>query len=114
MNKQLLPDCPAMAMTIGGLYTALGASFHINENGKRVAIRPEPYAFTDAGASLPALPNANPCETFADDGEYRGAIKVLEYILARFGSADRELIFGLMASEANNEGSAFDFRERLP
>lgn len=109
---QPLPDFPDLALFVAGLFQRLGGRLQIYE-GRRSVWRPEAAFFQIEGDGLPQMPNAKPHELFHSDAEWRGALKVVEYWLARLSSADKDLIFTFFASLRTGAPGKFDFRERL-
>lgn len=106
-----LPACPEVAMFVAGTFRRLGGALSIDGRGHRYAGRPECPEMLSGGT--PQLPGAAPHETFHSDGEWRGAIKLVDYWLHRLSVADKELIFTFLASVPVDSAGRFDFREQL-
>ena len=93
------------------IYKRLGGMFSISSDGQRYMGKPEPIVFrmkadeeggTEIG-HLPQLAGAKPHERFYNADEWRGAIKLVETLLARIDSADTDLVFGLLAYDCVDE-----------
>lgn len=110
---QRWPESPDIAGLAAMLFIKMGGHFSIGSNGERYSGRPEPCLFRIQDQSLPVLPGAEPHEQFHSDEEWRGAIKLLDYIISRLSAADKNMIFDGFASVAIDERQPFDFRERL-
>lgn len=107
------PESFDLASFCATMFLRLGGSFTIDGNGVRGVIRPMPALFRIRERGLPQLPDAGPEEQFQNADEWKGAVKFLEYVLARLGEADEDLVFGALASEAIDDREPFDFREQL-
>lgn len=111
-QDQPLPDCPELALFVAGLFRRLGGQLSI-DNGVRRVWKPEPAYFRLQGKDLPQLPGAALWEQFHSSDEWRGALKVAEYWLARLSEADKEFVFTLLAPVGVGGDRVFDFREQL-
>lgn len=103
-----LPDCPTFALFIAGTFQRLGGFLAVDSTGRAVSgvpLDPEP-------GQRPQMPRARLSEQFHSDHEWRGAIKVAEYFMARLSARDKALVFGLI-EPACDGGAPFDFRDRL-
>lgn len=105
------PESCAVGMLCGCLYLQLGGSFTVSSRGQRYVGRPASAEFLAAG--MPQLPDAEPHEQFHSDAEWSGALKLLDYLIARLAPADKELVFGAFAPIAVDERQPLDFREHL-
>ena len=112
MADQPLPENPHVARFCAGAFRQLGGTFTIGSNGVRYAGCPEPVAFRLAHKDLPQLPGSAPHEQFHSAEEWKGAMKLLDYVLARLGNRDADLIYQAFATDASHHGTA-DFRHKL-
>lgn len=108
-----LPESSDIAGFCAMLFMRLGGSFAIGSNGVRYAGKPEPILFRLQGEGLPQLPDAKPHECFHSDAEWQGAIKLVDYCLSRLCKADRDFVYGALASVSVDDRHSFDFREWL-
>jgi len=112
-EREEWPECPELAAIAARLFTSLGGTFTIGENGQRYTGNPEPCLFRMLGEALPALPGAQPHEGFLNGDEYRGAVKLLNYVLRRTSQADRDMIFDAIGVVGIHPSKPFDFRDML-
>lgn len=112
-ERQRFPSSPDITALAGMLYQALEGILVLGANGRRLRMQPEPGHFRVTNAGLPELPQAQPHETFLNGDEYRGAMKVLGYVIDRLSESDRELLFCAFADQVEPEADQFDFREML-
>jgi hypothetical protein len=109
--REPLPDHPDLARFVATLFQRLGGTLEIDENGRRLAHRPERRRLRRDG--LPQLPDAKPWERFGSLEEWEGAMKLCEYWLNRLSAPDKEYVFTLLAPLALDPDDRFDFREKL-
>ena len=112
-ERQPFPSSPDITALAGMLFQSLGGVLTVDQNGQRNRVQVEPAQYRLSGASLPKLPHAQPNEVFLNGDEYRGAMKVLDYVLDRLSDADREMLYGAFASHPGQAEADFDFRELL-
>lgn len=103
------PDLPDAISIAAMLWLTLKGTMNIGGDGRRYRGQPE----LCSAESLPKLPGSQPWETFLNVDEYRGAMKLLDYILSRASEADRALVFTTFASMALDTGKSFDFRDAM-
>ena len=109
-ERQAFPDSREIATLAGMLFCSLGGKLIIDKDGHRSRQQPEPAQFRLADSPLPVLPHAEPHEAFHSGDEYRGAIKVLSYMLDRLSDNDRDFLFEAMGSRPEPDSDDFDFR----
>jgi len=97
---QRLPDSPEIAMFLACAFQRLGGMLAISSDGKRYAGRPEPCFFRLEDKGLPQLPDSAPWEQFYAADEWRGALKFVDYFMARLSPADSDLIYDLFGTIA--------------
>ncbi len=107
-----LPECPEVALLVANLFTRLGGQMYIS-NGRRQISKPEPAHFQMNGEELPQMPGAMPHERFHSNDEWRGAIKLADYLFSRLSDADADLVFQYLAPVSVPGGEAYDFRDQL-
>jgi hypothetical protein len=108
----LLPDCPELALFVANAFQRLGGYLTTDSNGQRYAGRPECVRLTHPDGH-PQLPEARPWEQFHSDDEWRGAIKLADYWLARLSRRDKDFVFTLCAPVCIDPHKSFDFRGHL-
>lgn len=107
-----LPDCPELALFIGSLFQKLGGRLTI-DNGQHFVTRPEASYFRLADEDLPQLTDAKPWERFQSRDEWRGALKLLDYWLARLSPDDENFVFSVFAPVSLSADGNFDFPRHL-
>lgn len=110
--EEVLPENPGAALLVGMLYIKLGGSFMIS-GGQRYTGQLEPAAYRFKEKEYPQLPYAKPHEQFYTVEQWRGASRMLAYLVRRLDPADKDLLFDLFAPIAVDPRSSFDFREHL-
>jgi hypothetical protein len=111
--SRALPESSDIAGFCAMLFIKLGGTFAVGSNGVRYAGRPEPVLFRLQEKGLAQLPEPEPHERFHSSDEWRGAIKLLDYCLARMSQADQDFIYAAFASVAVDDRKPLDFREHL-
>jgi len=106
-----LPEDPAIAVIAASLFKRLGGEIS-TDGGRRCLSKPEAVLFEMRGESLPQLPDAEPHEQFHSAEEWRGALKLAEYLINRLSPADRDLVFALAPVHVHPIDD-FDFRDML-
>lgn len=91
------PPMPDGANLMACLFLRFGGSFHIEGNGDRRIMVPEPCMFRLNDQDMPSLPNAKPHEQFHRSDEFRGAMKLITGVLARLHPEDRDFIYDAYA-----------------
>ena len=105
-----LPENPGAAMLVGMLYLKLGGSFVISQ-GQRYTGQSELAAYEED--EYPQLPHAKPHEQFLTAEQWRGATRMLAYLISRLHPADTDLLFDLFAPVSIDPRGSFDFRDQL-
>lgn len=107
----LFPENPGAAIVIGMLFQKLGGTLTIGSDGRRFLGQIEPCAYRALGDELPQLPGAEPWEKFLSVEQWRGATRMLMYLVKRMDSADKDFLFEVLAPCGLND--SFDFREHM-
>ncbi|MEL7684416.1 hypothetical protein AAG594_08780 [Citromicrobium bathyomarinum] len=106
---QPLPENPGAALVIGMLFLKLGGTLTTDSDGKRWIGQIEPCAYRFRGEEMPQLAGAKPHEQFLSVEQWRGATRMLMYLVQRLDQADLDLLFDTMAPCALKDD--FDFRK---
>lgn len=112
-SKDRLPSNLDVAGIFAALFLRLGGTFTVGSNGVRYVGRPEPALFRLQKRGLPQLLESEPWEQFHSADEWRGALKLVDYVLTRLSESDQDWVFGCFASVAMDDRKQFDFLERL-
>lgn len=112
-ENQPLPENPGAAIMVGMLFKRLGGSFTIGADGRRWVGQQEPCAYRMRGEEYPQLPGAEPWEEFLSVEQWRGATRMLMYLLERLDPADKDYLFSVFAPIAVDDRDGFDFRKHM-
>ena len=108
----ILPENPTFAILTGLLFKQLGGILARDVSG-RMRWLPEPVVFRMNGEELPQMPEPEAHERFHNADEWRGALKLADYLLVHLDDADKELVFEMLAPLSIDPEKPFDFREYI-
>ena len=94
----IFPPSPDIAGLVAMLFLRFGGALHIDQNGKRQIVVPEPCLFRMEGKEMPSLPHARLHEQFHYPDEFRGAMKLITGLLYRLDPTDKAFVFDAFAS----------------
>jgi hypothetical protein len=107
---QHFPDIPDAAMLIAITFKKLGVQFLMGDDGSKGVSIPMCPRLT---GGIPILSEARPHERFANETEYRGALKMIGYLISRLSENDKDFVWPIICTGQLPDG-VFDFHNLIP